>query len=89
MEKEKKVQHMLPLSMYINNNNKNTLSKKTGKIVFVSEKEQHFQSNSTPIYSSAWNPLLQCFQDYYSANLYQNYLSMCLSSSLDYIKSVI
>lgn len=38
MEKE----NMLPLSMCINNYNKNTLSKSTGKNVFVSEREQHF-----------------------------------------------
>lgn len=56
MEKEKKVWNMQFLPMYNNNHNKNILSGNISQTVFLFQKLSK-TSNSTLIYSSAWNPL--------------------------------
>lgn len=79
MEKERRHRTMLPLSMCINNYNKNA-HKSTGERRICFQKESN-TSNPIPPRSTApvWNPLLQCFQYYYKAD-YQNYLNACVSS---------
>ena len=55
--------------------------------MYLFQKESNTSNPIPPqVYSSVWNPLLQCFQYYHKAD-YQNYLNACVSSSLDYIEN--